>query len=30
MSEVVIYNLGGSQVLGRVSLRHAIRMHKCG
>jgi 5-methylcytosine-specific restriction endonuclease McrA len=26
MSEVVIYNLGGSQVLGRVTLRHAIRM----
>lgn len=26
MSEVVIYNLGGSQVLGRVSLRHAIHM----
>src|SRR5690606_30806460 len=26
MSEVVIYNLGGSQELGRVSLRHAIRM----
>ncbi|MDF2806376.1 MAG: hypothetical protein K0S43_1322, partial [Cellulosimicrobium sp.] len=23
MSEVVIYNLGGSQELGRVSLRHA-------
>ena len=26
MSEVLIYNLGGGQVLGRVSLGHAIRM----
>lgn len=26
MSDVVIYNLGGTQVLGRVSLRHAINM----
>lgn len=26
MSEVVIYNLGGTQVLGTVSLRHAIKM----
>ncbi|WP_265521202.1 HNH endonuclease [Oerskovia flava] len=26
MTDVIIYNLGGGQVLGRVSLRHAIRM----
>ncbi len=26
MSDVLIYNLGGSQVIGRVSLHHAIRM----
>ncbi len=26
MSDVLIYNLGGHQVLGRVSLHHAIRM----
>lgn len=26
MSDVVIYNLGRTQILGKVSLRHAIRM----
>lgn len=26
MSQVVIYNLGGTQVLGTVSLKHAIKM----
>lgn len=26
MSDVVIYNLGGTQILGTVSLRHAIKM----